>query len=84
MAEEKIIILNLRKDSLKTPKWRRGKDIISILRRKVGKISRSEKVKIDPKINEKFWSRGPKNPEKKLKIKIRKNDDGSVNCELAG
>jgi ribosomal protein L31E len=83
MAEEKVLVLNLRKESLKTPKWRRGKDIVSILRRRVARISKSENVRIDPKINELFWSRGPKMPEKILRVKIKKSDDGKVTAELA-
>lgn len=82
MAEEKTITLNLRKESVKTPKWRRSKDILSILRRRVERMTRSDDVSIDPKINEKFWARGPKFPDKVLKLKIKKADDGKVTTEL--
>lgn len=82
MAEEKTLVMNLRKDSLKTPKWRRAKDINSILRRRVARIARSDDVRIDPKINEKFWSRGSKMPDKILRVKIKKADDGKVTTEL--
>lgn len=84
MAEEKVMVFNLRQAALKTPKQRRSRDIISILRRGAAKFSKNGEVKIDPKISEKIWSRGRKNPQMKLKIKLRKLDNGSVETELVG
>lgn len=84
MAEEKVIIFNLRKDALKTPKWRRSGDAASILRRQLAKFSKTGKVKIDSKTNEKIWARGVKYPTMKLRIKVKKLDDGSVETELVG
>ncbi len=84
MVEEKILILNLRKDLVKTPKWRRSKSIASLLRKRVAKFSKTGKVKIDAKISEQLWSRGIKSPPTHLKVKIKKLDDGSVEAQLAG
>ncbi len=84
MAEEKTLVINLRRDALKTPKHRRSRDAMSILRRRVAKFSKSGKVKIDPKTSERIWSRGAKNPHMRIRIKVRKLDDGSVETELVG
>jgi large subunit ribosomal protein L31e len=84
MAEEKIVIFNLRKLSVETPKLRRSQDTMSILRRQLAKLSKNGKASIDPKISEKVWSRGVRMPAKKLKLKVTKMDDGSVKAELAG
>lgn len=83
MAEEKILILNLRKDTLKAPRTRRSRDEILILKRKVAKFSKNGKVKISEKLSEKIWSRGGTNSVKKLKVKITKKDDGSASVDLA-
>ena len=82
MAEERTLTINLRKDALKTPKHTRSEDALSILRRRVAKFSKTGKVRIDPKISERVWSRGTKNPHLKLRVKVRKLDDGSVETEL--
>lgn len=84
MAEEKIIILNLRKDSLRTPKWRRTSDAVSILRRRIAKFSKGGRVKIDRRTNDTIWSRGARTPKMRLRIKVKKLDDGSVETELLG
>ena len=46
MAEEKIITINLRKEIKKTPKWKRSKSALKILRERIEKIAKTE-VKID-------------------------------------
>lgn len=82
MAEEKVLVFNFRRASLKTPKLRRSRDLVSILRRRIAKLSKNGQVKIDPKLNAKIWSRGRKAPYMRLKMRIRKLDDGSVETEL--
>jgi large subunit ribosomal protein L31e len=84
MTEEKIMVLNLRKKAVETPKTRRSQDTMSILKRRLAKLSKNGEVKIDPKISERIWSRGAKMPAKKLKLKIAHLEDGSVKVELAG
>jgi large subunit ribosomal protein L31e len=81
MAEEKIIIVNLKKKLLKTPKWRRSKEAMNILK-EILKKQRSEKIKIDKRINEKIWSKGIENPPAKLRLKIVRLDDKSIRVEL--
>jgi len=82
MAEEKIITINLRKSMKKTPKWRRAKEGMNILREILKKNSNTEKIKIDKSINERIWSRSIKNPPSRIRLKISKIDDKTSKVEL--
>jgi len=81
MAEEKVVVLNLRKKLLKTPKWKRSKELMGLLKKIIEKQG-SKKITIDKKLNEKIWSRSIENPPTKLRVKIIKPDDKSVRVEL--
>jgi len=83
MAEEKIMTFSLRKRAVETPKWRRSRDTMSILRRDLERLSKGKKVKIDSKVSEHVWSRGQKAPKMSLKLRIKKADDGSIEAKLA-
>lgn len=84
MAEERTLTINLRRDALRAPKHRRSGDALAILRRRLSKLSKTGKVKIDMGTSERVWSRGTKNPHYRLRIRVRKLDDGSVETELVG
>lgn len=84
MAEDKILVFNIRKDAIKTPKWRRSKDAMAILIRDVAKHSTNGKVKIDQATNELMWRKGGKWPQLKFRLKVKKMDDGSVQTEYVG
>ncbi|MEM7825254.1 MAG: 50S ribosomal protein L31e [Candidatus Aenigmatarchaeota archaeon] len=79
--EEKIVTLNIRKDLIKAPKWKRSKVALRILKEKIKKICKTEKIKIDNSLNQKFW----KNKEKclsKIRVKITKLDENTSKVEL--
>jgi len=82
MAEEKILTINLRKKLVKVAKWRRAKDYVKFLRERLKRNFKTEKIKIDKKLNEKIWERSMENPPVKLRVKVVKLDDGSVRVEL--
>lgn len=82
MAEEKIFNLNLRKQFVKVARWRRAKDFTQLLRKILKKKLKTDKIKIDKKLNEKIWERGMENPPAKLRIKTVKQDDGTFKIEL--
>ncbi len=84
MAEEKTVVFNLRKDSTKTPKWKRSKGAVSVLRRRLAKFSRTGEVKLDGKISEAIWARGARKPQTRIRVRVKKLDDGSVEAQLAG
>ena len=82
MSEEKILTINLRKKLVKNSRWRRAKDCSKFFRETLEKRFKTDKIKIDKKVNEKIWERGIENPPFKLRVKSIKSDDGTVKIEL--
>ena len=82
MAEERIITLNLRKQILRTPLWKRSNAAVKILREVLEKKTKIKKIKINQDINEKIWSRSARNPEMKFRIKVTKIDEETGRAEL--
>ena len=82
MAEEKIVTLNLRKDLIKTPRWKRSKRALKLLREKIRRIAKTEIVKIDRAVSEKIWARGVEKPPMKLRLRIRKIDEKTSEVKL--
>jgi large subunit ribosomal protein L31e len=80
--EEKIVTVNIRKDIIKDPNWRRSDHAVSILRKSLMKKLKTD-VKIDRKVNEKVWAKGIKKPETRFRLKIIKIDDKTSRAELA-
>jgi len=83
MAEEKILTINLRKALVKSRKWEKARDYLKVLRELLRRKFKTDKIKIDGKLNEKIWWRGIENPPSKLKIRVTKSDDGTVKAGLA-
>jgi ribosomal protein L31E len=79
--EEKIVTLNIRKELVKAPKWKRSKAASRILKEKIKKICKTEKIKIDSSLNRKIWS-SSKKPLTKFRLKIVKIDDKTSKVEL--
>jgi ribosomal protein L31E len=79
--EGKVITINLRKELVGKPYWRRTKDAASILRRILKKKTRAEKILIGKKLNDVLWSRGIQNPATKLRVKIIKEEE-AIRAEL--
>ena len=82
MAEERILIVPIRKYLLNAPTWRRSKRAVSVLRKFVMKHTKAKEVKIGRWVNEYFWQHGAKNPPGKVKVIITKNKD-IISVELA-
>jgi len=82
MAEEKILTLNMRKDLAKTRRGRKANKVISVLRERIQKIFKEQRIVIDKTVNDKVWKSGMKNPPAKLKLKVTKVDDETVRVEL--
>lgn len=66
---EKVITINLRKDLLKSPCWRRKKKAVSILRKILMKRTKASVI-ISRELNEKLWST--------MKVRIKLVKDGDV------
>ena len=68
--ETRIYTVPLRKEYLKTPKWRRTKKASSALRAFILKHSKADSVKISRWVNEELWRNGIKNPPSKVKVSV--------------
>lgn len=81
--KDRIITVNLRKELLKKPDWKRSKDFVHIFKALIKRQTKAEKIKMDKDLNKKIWRRGARKPPSKMRIKIVQIDDKSVRVELA-
>ena len=72
--EEKVLVLNLRKDLVKT--WKKSEKASRVIKKLLGRKLKSEKIKLDTELNQFVWSRGMKNPPMKVKVRVVKEGDG--------
>lgn len=84
MAEEKIFIVNLRKEIMKAPMHRRAKKAVNAMKEYIAKHMKTKDVRMGMSLNLKMWSRGIQNPPTKLKISVTKDDKGVATAELFG
>ncbi len=69
MAEEKIFIINLRREFSKKPLYRRAKKAVTAVKEFISKHLKVEEVKIGKHLNKKIWERGKRKPLPKVKVK---------------
>ena len=80
MSEEntaRIYTVNLSK-AWDTPKYRRTDRAINIIKEFTERHMQTDKVKIDQDLNRHIWSRGKKNPPRKIRLRMVKEDDDTV------
>ena len=80
MSEEntaRIYTVNLAK-AWDTPKYRRTDRVINIIKEFTQRHMQTDKVKIDQDLNRHIWSRGKKNPPRKIRLRTVKEDDDTV------
>jgi ribosomal protein L31E len=75
MAEEKIVTINVRKELVETPKWKRSNAVLRILKKKLKRLAKGEKIVIGKSINEKAWSKSIRAPPTKFRIRLTKEDE---------
>ncbi|MEM7818582.1 MAG: hypothetical protein QW403_00340 [Candidatus Aenigmatarchaeota archaeon] len=78
--EEKIVTINIRKELLKAPVWKRKKAAMRILKEKVKRVSKTERIKLDNSISKKIFSRSK--PLTKFRLKIVKIDEKTSRVEM--
>lgn len=81
---ERTYIVPLRKEWLKSPKWKRSKKAVKALKEFAAKHMKAETVKLGKYINKELWKHGIKNPPHKVKVNCSKDDKGIVTVELFG
>ncbi len=75
--------LNLR-DAYKAAKWRRAKRAINLLRAKILRISKAERIRLSNKVVSYIWSRGAEKPPRKVSVIIEHGEEGVVEVKLRG
>jgi large subunit ribosomal protein L31e len=81
-VEERIYTVPLGKAWV-VPKYRRAEKAITILRQFTLRHMKPEEVVIDPSVNEAIWARGIRNPPRKIRVRLSKDDEGIVTVTLA-
>jgi large subunit ribosomal protein L31e len=76
--ESRVYIVPLRKGFLPTPRWRRSKRAMRILRQFILKHTKAEKVIISKWINEEIWANGGRNPPGKIKVKVVLKEEDKI------
>jgi large subunit ribosomal protein L31e len=63
--------------------YRRAEKAMMVLRKFTERHMKPTGVVIDPTVNEYIWARGIRNPPRKIRVKMTKDDEGVVVVELA-
>lgn len=64
-------------------KYRRAEKAIFVLKQFTERHMKPTDIIIDPRVNEAIWARGIKNPPRKIRVKMTKDNEGVVLVELA-
>jgi large subunit ribosomal protein L31e len=64
-------------------KYRRAEKAIFVLKQFTERHMKPTEIIIDPSVNEAIWARGIKNPPRKIRVKMTKDNEGVVLVELA-
>ena len=84
IQEERYYVVPLAKKFQKSPRWKRSKKAIIVLREFLVRHMKPEgDVFISQELNERVWENGIKNPPRKIRIRCTKSVDGVVRAYLA-
>lgn len=81
-VEERIYTVPLGRAWI-APRYRRTEKAITVLRAFVERHMKPTTIVIDTKVNEAIWSRGIRNPPRRIRVKLSKDDEGTVTIALA-
>jgi large subunit ribosomal protein L31e len=77
----RVYTINLGKAWI-TPQHKRTDRVVNMIREFAGKHMKSKEVKLDQDLNRQLWSRGKTNPPRKLRVKMVKEEGGTVIVSL--
>ena len=81
---ERIYNIPLRREWLKSPKWKRSKKAISAIESYLLKHTKVPEIKLSRWINEAVWEKGSKNPPAKITLKVNIDKEKKIaRAELA-
>ena len=83
-AVERTLTINLRKEIMKVPDYKRAKKAVTAIREFLQRHMKAEAkdVKIGKYLNLKIWEHGIKKPAHKITVIAKKDDKGIVTAEL--
>lgn len=82
MPEERIYVIPLR-EAKRISRQKRTSRAVKIVNKFLKRHMKSEKIKLDQTLNRKLWERGAKHPLPRIRVRVVKQDDGSVEAFLA-
>ena len=77
----RIETVNLGKAWL-TPRYRRTDRVVNMIRDFAKKHMKSDDIKLDQDLNRQIWKRGKTNPPRRARLRMVKDDDGTVVVSL--
>src|SRR3989338_8362967 len=81
---ERVYTIPIAKEWLKVPVYKRAKKSIIGVRNFLTRHMKSEDIRLGKALNEAIWVHGMKNPPRKVKVNVTKDDKGVVRAELFG
>ncbi len=82
MAEQKILMVNMRKGIEKVPPYKRAAAASKYLRVFIKRNMKAESVKLSQDVNNEIFSRGMKDPKTKIRVMCSKDDKKIVTVNL--
>jgi large subunit ribosomal protein L31e len=77
----RVYTINLGKAWI-TPQYRRTDRVVNMIREFATKHMKSDEIKLDQDLNRQIWSRGKTNPPRRLRVKMVKDEEGTVTVSL--
>jgi large subunit ribosomal protein L31e len=77
----RVYTINLGKAWI-TPEHKRTDRVVNMIREFAQKHMKSDQIKLDQALNRQLWSRGKTNPPRKVRVKMVKEEDGTVTVSL--
>ena len=77
----RVYTINLGKAWI-TPQHKRTDRVVNMIREFAEKHMKSSEIKLDQDLNRQIWSRGKTNPPRKVRVKMVKEEDGTVTVSL--
>jgi large subunit ribosomal protein L31e len=80
-ATTRVYTINLGKAWI-TPEHKRTDRVVNMIREFAERHMKSSEIKLDQDLNRQLWSRGKTNPPRKVRVKMVKEEDGTVTVSL--
>ncbi len=77
----RVYTINLGKAWI-TPEHKRTDRVVNMIREFAQRHMKSNQIKLDQDLNRQLWSRGKTNPPRKVRVKMVKEEDGTVTVSL--